>query len=426
MRPRKPAHRVVLGLSVLLTAAVLFVPVAEATNGYFTHGYGTTSKGLAGAGVALVQDTLGAGNNPAGLAFLGKRYDLGVSVFSPTRSYAIDGNPSGFPGTFGLVPGKVESDSNYFYIPQLGANWQLNDSNFLGVVAYGHGGMNTDYPTGTFYAESPTGVNLEQLFVGVPWSYQYGGRHAFSIMPIFIYQTFEGQGVSSFAPFSSDPANLSNNGSSTSTGYGAKIGYLGQWFEKFSFGISYQTEMSMGEFDDYAGLFAERGGFDIPSSWTFGFAVRPTTSFTFLMDIQRINYSDIRSISNPLLPNLQTARLGDDEGAGFGWQDMDIVKFGLQYDMSSWIWRAGFSIGRQPIPGSETLFNILAPGVMEEHLTFGFTKPIGDHLGLDFALMYAPEVEVSGPNPLEFPGAQQITLAMDQWEISINYAWGIR
>ena len=87
--------------------------------------------------------------------------------------------------------------------------------------------MNTDYPTNTFGAENPTGVNLEQLFVGVPWSFKYSEQHAFSIMPIFVYQTFEAQGVSSFALFSADPANLSNNGSSTSTGYGAKLGYLG-------------------------------------------------------------------------------------------------------------------------------------------------------------------------------------------------------
>ena len=246
-------------------------------------------------------------------------------------------------------------------------------------------------------------------------------------MPVFVYQTFEAKGVGSFAPFSADPTNLSDNGKSTSTGYGAKIGYMGQWWEKLSFGFSYQTEMKMGEFDDYAGLFAERGGFNIPSTWTAGFAVRPTEKMTLMMDLQKIYYSDVKSINNPLLPNLQMARLGDDEGAGFGWRDMDVVKVGFQYDtLANWIWRAGVSIGSQPIPASEVQFNILAPGVMEEHLTLGFTRRIGESMGLDFALMYAPEVEVSGGNPLEFPGAQQITLAMDQWEVSLNYSFGIK
>jgi len=427
MRPQLSRFRLGLGIIAALALAFTLAPAAEATNGYFTHGYGTIAKALAGAGVAMPQDTLAAGTNPAGLAFVGKRYDIGVSVFSPTRSYTVEGNPSGFPGTFGLAPGKVESDSNYFYIPQFGANWQLNDANYLGLVAYGHGGMNTDYPTNTFGAQSPTGVNLEQLFVGVPWAFKFNEKHAFSIMPIFVYQTFEAQGVGSFALFSSAPTKLSNNGASTSTGYGAKLGYMGQWFEKFSFGVSYQTEMKMGEFDDYAGLFAEQGGFNVPSTWTAGFAVKPTPNWAFLMDFQTIYYSDIKSINNPLLPNLREARLGDDNGAGFGWEDMDVVKLGLQYDtLNSWIWRFGVSLASQPIPASEVLFNILAPGVMEEHVSFGFTRRIGQTMGLDFALMYAPEVEVSGPNPLEFPGAQQIILAMDQWEISLNYSWGIK
>ena len=33
---------------------------ALATNGYFSHGYGTISKGMAGAGTALSQDSIAA------------------------------------------------------------------------------------------------------------------------------------------------------------------------------------------------------------------------------------------------------------------------------------------------------------------------------------------------------------------------------
>ena len=66
MNPR--SRRKPLGLAiVILTLSV--APAAEATNGYFTHGYGTQSKALAGAGVAVALDVLSAGNNPATLAF---------------------------------------------------------------------------------------------------------------------------------------------------------------------------------------------------------------------------------------------------------------------------------------------------------------------------------------------------------------------
>ena len=78
----------------------------------------------------------------------------------------------------------------------------------------------------------------------------------------------------------------------------------------------------------------------------------------------------------------------------------------------------------QPIPESEMLFNILAPGVMEDHFTFGFTRQFGQSRGLNFSLMYAPEVKVTGPNMLEVPGLQDITLAMSQWDIEVSYSWG--
>ena len=106
---------------------------------------------------------------------------------------------------------------------------------------------------------------------------------------------------------------------------------------------------------------------------------------------------------------------------------MTILKAGLQYDPgSSWIWRAGLSTTSQPIPGSEVLFNILAPGIMEQHFTLGFTKGMGEGRAFNFSLMYAPEVEVSGTNPLEVPTLQQITLAMSQWDLEFSYSWGFK
>ncbi len=69
---------------------------ARATDGYFSHGYGTHYKGLAGAGAALHLDSLAAATNPAAMAFVGPRWDASLSLFSPDRYYTVSGNPSGF------------------------------------------------------------------------------------------------------------------------------------------------------------------------------------------------------------------------------------------------------------------------------------------------------------------------------------------
>jgi long-chain fatty acid transport protein len=419
-------RNLLLGSAAVMAAGLLVASDANATNGYFSHGYSIKNKGMAGAGVALPLDALGASTNPALITEVGNRLDLGLSIFNPNRDYTVSGNPSGFEGTFGLTPGKVESDSNFFFIPSIGWSKMINDSSAIGIAVYGNGGMNTDYPTMTFYdgSSSTTGVDLMQLFIAPTYAHKFADKHSIGITPIIAAQFFEADGVQSFQGYSSDAANLSGNGHDSAFGFGGRIGYLGQLNEKFSIGLSYQTKIYMQEFDDYAGLFAEQGDFDIPANWTIGFAVKPTPTVTIAFDVQQIMYSGVDSISNPLLPNLGVYGLGTDSGAGFAWDDMTVFKVGLQWARSDqWTYRFGYSYGEQPIPDSDVLFNILAPGVIEQHATFGFTYTLANQSELDFSLMYAFDKSVSGPNSLEAPGQQTIELSMNQWEVAVGYSW---
>lgn len=411
-------------LVVMMIVFGLFTSSVYATNGYFSDGYSTKNKGLAGAGVALPQDALAASVNPAGMVFVGNRIDLGLALFNPNREYTVTGNPSGFPGTFGLTPGTVESDSKWFLVPSLGANWMLNQNNSIGISIFGNGGMNTDYGTSTFHGSSPTGVDLMQLFVTPTYAIKLHPKHAVGISAVLAYQRFEAKGLQAFAGFSSDASKLTNNDHESSYGFGGRIGYTGEVLPSLYLGGSYQTKVYMSELDDYKGLFAEQGNFDIPANWTIGLAYKATPALTFVFDVQEIYYSDVKSINNPLLPNIMTSRLGDDNGAGFGWKDMTIYKIGAQWQSSKdWTWRAGYSYGKQPIPESEVLFNILAPGVIEQHATVGLTKAVGNNQEIDFALTRAFSKSISGPNAFEVPGRQTIELKMDQWEVAIGYSY---
>ncbi|MDH5276591.1 MAG: long-chain fatty acid transporter, partial [Gammaproteobacteria bacterium] len=57
--------------------------LAHATNGYFAHGYGIKAQGMAGVGYALPLDGFAAAYNPAGIAFVDDRFDIGVTWFIP-------------------------------------------------------------------------------------------------------------------------------------------------------------------------------------------------------------------------------------------------------------------------------------------------------------------------------------------------------
>jgi long-chain fatty acid transport protein len=393
-----------------------------ATDGYFTLGYGTRSQGMGGTGVAFPLGTMSPATNPAGLALGEGGWELGVGLFNPNRGYEVTGNPSGYPGTFGLAPGKFKSGSTLFPIPHVGFAKKVGANGIFGLAMYGNGGMNTDYSNKAF-GFSPVGVNLSQLFIAPTYAAKFGGKHAIGATALIGYQMFKADGLQAFSAFSSDPTKLTNNGTDSAMGLGVRVGYLGQLSKQFAVGASYQSRIAMGEFKKYAGLYAEQGDFDIPSNWTVGVAITPSDKVRIAFDVQQMNYGDVKSVGNPMLPNLMQAPLGADNGAGFGWKDMTAVKFGVEHHASpGFTWRAGYAYGKQPIPSSEVLFNILAPGVIEQHATFGFSKAVGAGKHLDFALTRAFNKNVSGPNPLEVPGLQTITLGMDQWVFTVGYS----
>ena len=408
-------------LSLLAAAALLATP-ALATNGYFSDGYGTQHKGLAGAGAALPLSSLSTATNPAAAAFLGTELELDLALFNPNRDYDVTGNPSGDPGTFGLAPGKVDSGSRAFLEPSLGGNWRLTPDSAFNLTIYGNGGMNTNYKSPTF-GVTPTGVNLIQIFVAPTYAFKVADGQAFGVTVLLAYQQFKAYGLGAFAPFSSDSAALSNNGNASATGLGLKVGYQGELGSRFRLGASYQTKTTFSDFRKYRGLFADQGNFDIPSTWTAGLALKASPNLTFALDLQRIKYSEVNSIANPLLPNLETASLGSSGGAGFGWRNITVVKLGAQWQAAPlWTLRAGYSAGDQPIPASEVLFNIVAPAVIEQHFAVGATRRVGKDWDASFALTRALSNSVTGPNPLEVPGQQTITLRMDEWDLELGLA----
>ena len=88
--------RIRKSLLAVAVSGLLAAPLVHATNGYFMHGYGSKEKGMAGAGVAYNHnDAMAAATNPAAMAFVDQRVDLGLQIFSPSpRSYTVT-DPNG-------------------------------------------------------------------------------------------------------------------------------------------------------------------------------------------------------------------------------------------------------------------------------------------------------------------------------------------
>ncbi len=392
---------------------------AMATDGYFAEGYGMRARGMGGASIATAVDAFGGANNPASMAFVGNRLDLGIYWFSPDRGAERT-------GSFPSLNGSSNSDSTDFYIPEVGVNWMLRPDMALGLTIYGNGGMNTDYaggeincgagPANLLCGQGSLGVNLSQLIVAPTFAWQFAPQQSIGISPLFAYQTFEAKGLQGFTAFSASPGNVTNMDSDSSTGWGVRVGYQGK-FEAFRIGATYTSKMSMGSFESYKGLFAEQGGFDIPSHYGLGVAWEPNSTWLVAFDYERINYSDVKSVSNP---STNQAPLGADNGPGFGWQDINVYRVGVQFRIDpTWTVRAGYNHSDNPITSRDVTFNILAPGVVQNHVTLGLSYAVSPTSEISMAYGHAFENEVTGSS-LVFGGTEKIWMSQNFLGIGWN------
>lgn len=409
---------------------LLFSNIVFATNGYWSHGFGPKSKSMGGACVAMAFGAMCASTNPGSLAVVGNRLELGLALFAPTRGFIADDNAMS-PPYASMPAGKYESENDFFLIPHVAYNKMLDEVSSIGFAFGGNGGMNTEYdadifrnfnnPMGT--ASSPTGIDMLQAFLGVTYSRKLNDQHSIGISPVIAVQAFEAYGLEPFQAFSTAPDKVTNNGVNYSWGGGLKLGWLWQVNDRLNIGASYQSKLFMTEFDDYEGLFAEGGDFDIPSNIELGFSYKVTDAVTLAFNYQRINFSEVAALGNPadlaFVP--PGPYLGCDDCLGFGWDDVDIYKFGVQWVYSEdWTFRAGYSFATDAFEGEQALFNVIAPAVTTEHFTAGFGKKLSADTELNVAFSYMPENEVHGTNPNT--GPQTGSLYMDQWEIEVGWA----
>lgn len=415
------SHMIRTAFAAGSAAAVLVaVSPAHATDGYFANGYGATSKGMAGAGLAFPQDSLALATNPAAASALGDRWDVGVDVMRSRRAAAYRGTPA---------DASYSGDGQKLaFIPEAGWTHQINDRLALGVVAYGNGGMVTDYPSNPFArygARGPAGVELEQLFVSPTLAWRLAPRHSLGVSLNLAGQRFRARGLGAFAPFSQAPASFTDQGFDTRYGAGVRLGYLGQITDRLSLGAFWQSKTAFQAFKKYRGLFAEGGGFDAPATYGAGLAFKATPRLDLVADWRRIELSKVRSVGTPLAPLFAGQPFGADQGPGFGWRDVDAVKLGANYRLSdAWQVRAGYDRTRNPIPASQTLLNIVAPAVVQDQYALGATWTCPSGLQVSGYAQYSPRRTVRGSGSIPpMLGGGEADISMSETLVGFEIGW---
>jgi long-chain fatty acid transport protein len=388
------------------------------------------------------------------LTRLGRRYDAELELFSPKREYKANDDFAPPPNP-SVPPGRQKSSNDYFLIPGFGINFPINDKSTIGFALVGQGGMNTEYdtatfanfaappgspqnPTAEFTATEPTGVDFAQMAMGITYARELGPfaglgitRQSIGITPIIAVQRFKARGLQPFKALSVSPDNVTNNGYDYSWGGGVRVGWLGSLLhDQLNVGISYQSKLRMTDFDDYEGLFAEGGDFDIPAIFNAGLALLITPKLTLVADFKRIFYGDIDALSNtndiPLDQIIADPdnRLGGAQGLGFGWEDINVYSVGVQYQASEKLTlRTGFSAADEPWKNVNTLFNILAPATVEKHASLGASYNLNKQSRINVAYTHAFRNTIEGTST--FTGPQTGYVRMHQNMVQISYSHDI-
>jgi long-chain fatty acid transport protein len=282
------------------------------------------------------------------------QYTLGLTAFSPDRGYWTSG-----PGF--VAPGYVQSGRGLFPIPNGGYSQRFNQTSAWGVAVYGNGGMNTTYSadyagqafpspfcgkTGVFCGRN-SGADLNQAFITAGYAQSFG-RLSVGFAPVLAVQIFKARGLEIFAPFSSAPEQLTNHSYNWSVGAGVRAGLQYKLTDSLRLGVAGSSPIWMSPLENYKGLFANRGDFDIPANLTAGVAYDVLPTFTLLADWKHIFYSQVPSVGNSSTEQLLLGSMG---APGIGWRDINVIKVGGEHrGFDKLALRLGYSY--TPIPST--------------------------------------------------------------------------
>lgn len=333
-----------------LTLALLLTPLsAVAMNTTATNASGAIETMMGGASIANPLTSAIAGDNPAGMAFLGNRSDLGGQVLVGRAQ-----------STF-AYPGNEQSFSTMGPMPSGGVNVMLGER-FAAGLSISSAGGGVDYPGPALPLPGAPTAKAKDIFINFlpTLSYRITPDLAVGASVILGVQKFEAQGLVAPTP-DGGVGIVPTHGMSTTFGYGGAFGVLWNATPLVSVGASYATKVHFSRASGYADdLFASAGGhLDEPSRYGAGVALHVTPRVTLAADVVRILWSNVGVLGDP-----QT----------FGLHDQTVLRAGVSWDVNDkFTLRVGGNHATNSIDSNHTAANYYAPLILTDSVSGGVT-----------------------------------------------------
>lgn len=378
--------------------------------GHVMQGAGAVNMSMGGAATGQPTDISGALLwNPAAISSFNKKIlsvNLGVFSASPEISSSL---PAGMLGPGApAVSGTTKDDKGLSPMPALAMVWgKDNSKHTFGVSAFGVSGFGVTFPQEANNPLSPSfdptkssnPINYPQqaggfgrlesnyLLLQVSFSYAYKLSENFSIgfQPNFNYHALK---LSPSPLASPDPSKGYPKAANTSsTGFGGQVGIFYDSKTGIKLGASYKTMQSFGDFkfkNTYLDGSAAPGNnfkMNYPSIFSVG-AGYSKNNFDLALDYRQVFYSKTDGFSDKGWTSTASVK-------GFGWKDISIVSFGVQYKgIKKLPIRAGYTYSTNPIDPKLTFFSSPATAIIKNAFQVGAGYEISNGLTLNGVFHY--------------------------------------
>ena len=433
-------------LTCTATIGLLFGSAKSlAVNGTFDYGFSEITRGMAGAGSALPQDSIITAIDPAGLVRLKKQLDVGGTLYLPDEGYNADNVSAPTPpiGSIIVAPGKGINRLSLLALPDIGINIPIDDRSAFGVALYSLAGVGVKFDSDSNAIVSgnslpgPFGDNqlksdLKEAVTSITYAHKFLNNSSWGVSLLLGVQTLESTGGKNLAALTKYPNNIAGKGTDYSFGIGAKFGVLLALRKNLDLNVSYQPKMHMSKFDKYKGLYPNAGELDTPAFATIGVAWHVKPSFVLVGDLVRIWYKDIPAYgtSHDALVN-GTCQMGDTDkcmggknGAGFGWDNALIYKVGAQWSITpKTTIRAGYNHSNQILNSNYATENMITIGALvRDIVTIGLSQKIDKKDIINGMLVYIPHQSLRSLNEFSGSSRQYVTTSLSGVGFGISWS----
>lgn len=394
---------------------------------------GVKITGMAATTTAYPQDSFVAAYNPAGIAFLCNRIDLGAVWDQTGQKAEIVGNSD--PSLNGTYPGDRTKD---FYLAESGMKVSLPKNFSAGVVVYNRNFVKTTYNTNfPLFGTSNLGLEYLNETVAPTIAYRFWDTQSVGLSVNFQFQRLKNNGLEELdqaLPVGGTtvaPGFVTNNGYNWSSGVGVTLGWYGRFFcDTLGLGLAYSPQTKMQSFRRYRGFLANSGKFNLPQRWIAGIAYKWIPCSTIAFDAEWVDWPQVKALANPI--NILAgftdpdARLGGPQGTGYGFRSQTFYRLGIDYRIGSVTLRTGYRYARQPNTSSQTAANILLLDAVEQFFTLGATWEVNPCNELSFFYAHGFRHTIYGQDsiPVPFFGGGEANLT--QRKNALGVAWGYK